>query len=133
MINPIDENAEVTELESMCMHCHKNGTTRMMLTKIPFFKEVLISSFQCDHCGYKNSEIQPAGALDTHGCKIVLKMIRKSDLDRDMVVSEHCNLKFVELDLEVPAGKKKGQINTIEGYLRNAYDGMTMTQDQRRE
>ena len=56
-IENINENTEVHELESLCMHCLKNGTTRLMLTKIPFFKEVVISSFWCDECGYKNSEI----------------------------------------------------------------------------
>jgi zinc finger protein len=41
----------------MCMHCHLNGMTKLMLTKIPFFKEVLISSFQCEECGFKDTEI----------------------------------------------------------------------------
>jgi zinc finger protein len=98
-----------------------------MLTKIPYFKEVLISSFQCEECGYKNSEIQPAGELSPYGYKYILKMIRRSDLDRDIIFSEHANIKFLELELEIPCNK--GSINTIEGLLRKAYDGMIEGQD----
>ena len=35
-INPDDP--EVSVIESMCMYCHKNGKTCILLTKIPFFK-----------------------------------------------------------------------------------------------
>lgn len=53
-------------------------------------------------------------------------MIRRADLNRSIVTSEHCSIKFVELDLEIPANNK-GSINTIEGILKTAYDGMSMT------
>jgi C4-type Zn-finger protein len=52
-------------------------------------------------------------------------MIRRSDLDRDIIFSEHATIKFLELELEIPC--QKGSINTIEGLLRKAYDGMTET------
>jgi ZPR1 zinc-finger domain len=38
------------------------GRTRMLLTSIPYFKEVIIMSFRCEHCGASNNEIQSAGA-----------------------------------------------------------------------
>ena len=53
----INGELDVTEIESVCMRCYEQGITRMMLTKIPFFKEVVISSFQCNSCGYKDSQI----------------------------------------------------------------------------
>jgi zinc finger protein len=56
----IDGAQEVTEIESLCMNCHENGTTRLLLTKIPHFKEVVIMAFECPHCLYKNNEIQSA-------------------------------------------------------------------------
>jgi len=43
------------------MSCGKNGKTTLLLTKIPFFQEVVVVSFSCDECGFKNSELQPAG------------------------------------------------------------------------
>ena len=35
-INPDDP--EVSIIDSMCMYCHKDGKTCILLTKIPFFK-----------------------------------------------------------------------------------------------
>ncbi|XDT05573.1 ZPR1 zinc-finger domain [Nakaseomyces glabratus] len=49
----------VQEIESLCMNCEKNGVTRLLLTSIPYFREVVLMSFECPHCGFKNSEIQP--------------------------------------------------------------------------
>jgi hypothetical protein len=36
----INPDNPVTEVESFCVNCHKNGITRILLTKIPFFKEI---------------------------------------------------------------------------------------------
>lgn len=48
----------VDNIESLCMHCEEQGITRLFLTSIPYFKEVVLMSFECPHCGYRNSEIQ---------------------------------------------------------------------------
>lgn len=34
------------------------GTTRLLLTRIPHFKEVILMAFECPHCGNRNNEIQ---------------------------------------------------------------------------
>jgi len=44
-----------TEMESLCMNCRENGVTRLLLTKIPFFKEVILMAFTCPHCGWSNT------------------------------------------------------------------------------
>jgi len=44
-----DVNVEV--IESLCMECHEQGETRMLLTVIPYFREVIVVSFRCEHCG----------------------------------------------------------------------------------
>ncbi len=43
---------------SLCMVCGGDGTTRMLTTKIPFFREVIISSFECDDCHWRNNEVR---------------------------------------------------------------------------
>lgn len=48
------------------------GTTKLLLTRIPYFKEVVISSFDCPHCGYTNNEVQSAGRIQDQGCTITL-------------------------------------------------------------
>ena len=35
----------------------------MLLTSIPFFREVVVMSFRCEHCGFQNNEIQSAGTI----------------------------------------------------------------------
>jgi zinc finger protein len=35
----------------------------MLLTVIPYFKEVIVMSFKCEHCGNSNTEIQSAGEI----------------------------------------------------------------------
>ena len=45
------------EIESLCMECQEMGKTKFMYTKIPMFKEIILSSFYCDNCGLKNTEV----------------------------------------------------------------------------
>ena len=45
-----------------------------MLTKIPHFKEIIIASFSCAHCGYENKDIQSAGAVQDTGCSWTLSV-----------------------------------------------------------
>ena len=66
-INP--ENP-VTEIESFCVVCEQNGTTRILLTKIPFFKEIIIMAFECPNCGYRNSEVQPGQSLADQALRV---------------------------------------------------------------
>jgi hypothetical protein len=35
----------------------------MMLTSIPYFREIILMSFRCEHCGGENNEIQDAGTI----------------------------------------------------------------------
>ena len=50
----------------------KQGTTRLLLTRIPFFKEIILMSFECPHCGFTNNEIQSAGRIQEKGCTMKL-------------------------------------------------------------
>lgn len=50
----LDTDAEISPvetIESLCMECHEQGITRLLLTYIPYFKEVIVISFRCEHCG----------------------------------------------------------------------------------
>ncbi|KAL8202130.1 hypothetical protein R6Q57_011277, partial [Mikania cordata] len=38
-ISTDDDNAPVYQVESLCMRCHQNGTTRFLLTLIPHFRK----------------------------------------------------------------------------------------------
>ncbi|XP_076003509.1 zinc finger protein ZPR1 [Genypterus blacodes] len=128
-----NENWQPTEVESLCMNCYDNGTTRLLLTKIPFFKEIIISSFNCDHCHWANTEIQSAGRIQTQGICYTLKVRSKQDLNREVVKADSATTKIPELDFEIPAFTQKGSLSTIEGLLDRAVSGLEQDQAARRE
>lgn len=104
----------------------------MLLTKIPFYKETIILSFSCEHCGFENNEIQPAGEMEPRGCKIQLNISKPQDLNRRVVKSDRTAVRFVELDFEIPAESQKGEVTTIESIIDRAVTGLNQDQPVRR-
>jgi zinc finger protein len=45
------------------MSCGEDGMTRMKMHKIPYFRELLIASFYCDHCGNSNNDVTFGGEI----------------------------------------------------------------------
>ncbi|KAM9814144.1 zinc finger protein ZPR1 [Neosynchiropus ocellatus] len=130
-ISADNDDAMPTEIESMCMNCHENGMTRLLLTKIPFFKEVILSSFNCDHCGFSNTEIQSAGRIQEQGVCYTLKVRSKQDLDREVVKADSAVTRIPELDFEIPPFTQKGSLSTIEGILDRTISGLVQDQPLR--
>ena len=114
------------------MECKEQGMTRFMYTKIPMFKEIILSSFYCDHCGFKNTEVQFGGKLSDTGVSYVLKVVDQEGLNRSIVKSEFATIKIPELDFEIPPQTQKGSIKTVEGFLRNTIEGISELQEERR-
>ncbi|KAI1110656.1 ZPR1 zinc-finger domain-containing protein [Nemania sp. NC0429] len=126
-----DDGKVVEQIESLCMNCHDNGYTRLLLTSIPYFREVILMSFQCDKCGFSNSEIQSAGEIQPKGASYLLRLTEMVDFERTVVKSDTAVVKFIELDLEVPAGR--GQLTNVEGLLSTIIDDLEIGQAARRE
>ena len=120
----------VQEIESLCMNCGKNGTTRLLLTSIPYFREVVIMSFECPHCGLKNSEIQPASSIQEKGSRYTLKLEMREDFNRQVVKSETAACNFVELETEIPP--KRGVLTTVEGLLSEMVEDLSADQPMRK-
>nr|XP_043880819.1 zinc finger protein ZPR1 [Solea senegalensis] len=131
-IDADDEDGQPTEIESLCMNCYKNGTTRLLLTRIPFFKEVIVSSFSCGHCSWSNTEIQSAGRIQDQGICYTLKVKSKQDLNREVVKADSATTRIPELDFEIPPFTQKGSLSTIEGLLDRAVAGLEQEQPVRR-
>ncbi len=126
-----EEQRVVEEIESLCMSCHETGQTRLLLTSIPSFREVVLMSFECPHCGFRNAEIQSAGIIQERGCKYILQCCQTEDFDRQVVRSEYCTARFIELELEIPAGR--GKLTTVEGLLAEVLDDLEEEQLARKE
>ena len=65
-------------------------------------------SFECEHCGFQNNEIQSSGKVEEKGVRILLKAENVDDLNRTIVKSDCTCIRIPELDLEIPAKSQKG-------------------------
>ncbi|KIK23685.1 hypothetical protein PISMIDRAFT_679144 [Pisolithus microcarpus 441] len=125
-----DDDRPLEEVQSLCMQCGEQGITRMMLTSIPYFKEVIVMSFRCEHCGSANNEIQSAGTIKDEGVLYTLKVLHRADLDRQIVRSEACTVEIPDFELQLPPAR--GQLTTVEGLLRDIVADLSSDQPVRR-
>ena len=65
-------------------------------------------SFNCEHCGYQNNEIQSGGQIQDHGVKYRVKIKCSEDLSRQVVKSDFATLTVPEIELEIPPDSQKG-------------------------
>ena len=79
-----------------------------MFTRIPYYKQVIVVSFLCDHCGFRNNEIQSGEAVQEFGTEIVLQVKTKEDLNRQVVKSEYASIEIPELELTIPNKSQPG-------------------------
>ncbi|PQQ03812.1 zinc finger protein ZPR1 homolog [Prunus yedoensis var. nudiflora] len=76
---------EVMTFPSTCGVCTARCETRMFVTNIPYFQEVIVMASTCDACGYRNSELKPGGRVPEKGKKIILHVKNVKDLSRDVI------------------------------------------------
>ncbi|KAG5508272.1 hypothetical protein JKF63_05528 [Porcisia hertigi] len=123
---------EMNVIESMCPRCQETGTTRLMITNIPHFKEIIVSSFECLHCGERNNEVTFGGVFGPKKVRYELQVASKRDLDRQVVKSEFATITIPSLELEIPPESQRGNLNTVEGILTQTYDGLQQQQALRK-
>ncbi|CAL1714824.1 unnamed protein product [Somion occarium] len=111
------------------MNCEQQGKTRLLLTSIPFFREVVVMSFHCEHCGFSNNEIQTAGTIRPEGTVYTARIIARKDLNRQIVKSEKCTVIIPEWELTIPPSR--GQLTTVEGLIRDIATDLSLDQPLR--
>uniref|UniRef100_A0A6N2N8V1 Zinc finger ZPR1-type domain-containing protein n=1 Tax=Salix viminalis TaxID=40686 RepID=A0A6N2N8V1_SALVM len=130
-----DTGVPLYQVESLCMRCGENGITNFLLTLIPHFRKILLSAFECPHCGERNNEVQFAGEIQPRGCCYSLDIPSGDQkmLNRQVVKSESATIKIPELDFEIPPEAQRGSLSTIEGILARAADELQALQEERRK
>ena len=93
---------------------------------------MIISSFACEKCGFRNNEVQFAGTFGEKGVHWELSVADGTDLSRSIVKSEYCTVNVPEIDLEMPASPKGSIITTVEGLLVNVEEELSMDQPVRK-
>jgi len=127
-----DNPEGLTVVESLCVACGENGETKFLFVQIPFYREVIISSFYCPYCHYTNNEIQSAGVIQEMGQTLTLKVVKARDMVRQVIRTDNAKVTIPELDFEIPAGSQKGSFTTVEGILQRAVQGLEQEQPVRR-
>ncbi len=88
-------------------------------------------SFYCDHCHFKNTEVQPAGEIQERGSKYTLKCGHQEDLQRQVVKSDTATFRIEDLDIEIPPGR--GRLTNVEGLVSEILKDLEAGQQQRKK
>lgn len=115
---------EVYSFPATCPGCMHPCTTHMKMVDIPHFKQVVIMSTVCDHCGYRSNDVKTGGEIPDKGEKTTLRVSDPADLVRDILKSETCALECPELNLQVNPGTLGGRFTTVEGLLTQIRDDL---------
>ena len=119
------ENEEIYTFAGTCSSCNAPLETRMKKVNIPYFKDILIMSTNCENCGYKDNEVKSGAAISAQGRKLTLKVEDKEDLSRDVLKSETAGFAIPEIDLHLAPGTLGGRFTTLEGLLQQVYDELS--------
>ena len=88
-------------------------------------------SFYCDHCHFKNTEIQPAGEIQEQGSKYTFKSSKQDDLERQVVKSDTSKCRIEDLDIEIPPGS--GRLTNVEGIVSGVLKDLEAGQKERKK
>ncbi|EXJ92368.1 zinc finger protein [Capronia epimyces CBS 606.96] len=121
----------VYEIQSLCMNCRDQGVTRILPIKIPYFKDVLLESFSCEHCGWENKTVKSAGQIQEKGSRYTFRLDKPQDLQRQIVRSDTGVFRIEDLDLEMPPGP--GQLTNLEGIIIKIKTDLEYDQPERKK
>ncbi|KAJ4458940.1 putative Zinc finger protein ZPR1 [Paratrimastix pyriformis] len=130
--DPLSSDSGPQQIESLCMSCGEQGMTNLLLTSIPFFRDVILMAFECPHCGYRSSELQAAQYAEV-GCHFEVVVRTPQDLNRTVVRTEHATVSIPELQFEAPPSPDRaGELTTVEGVIRSSIEKLEELQPLRR-
>jgi len=107
-----------------CHCCGEEGENKMCICTIPFFKEIIITCFKCEKCGFKTADVKGGGGMSDKARKIILKVEKPADLNRDLFKSETSKIVIPELEFETDTGSLGGMFTTVEGLLEKIVNNL---------
>lgn len=108
---------ETFEFESTCWICGSIGMYKLLRTQLPFVKEVLIMSYCCGECGFRDTEVKTLSEISEKGKEYELSVICEEDLQRGIFKSDTASVKIPEIKLELTNGILGGLQTTVQGLL----------------
>ncbi|KAJ5918522.1 nucleolar zinc-finger protein [Penicillium verhagenii] len=125
-----DDNGPM-QLDSLCMNCHEQGVTKLLLLRVPYFRDIILESFACDHCHFKDNSVKSAGQIQEQGCKYTLNVENEDDLQRQVIRSDLSIFKVESLGIEMPKGES--QLTNVEGVIQRIHESLSGEQDLRKD
>ncbi|KAL4737063.1 ZPR1 zinc-finger domain-containing protein [Aspergillus similis] len=125
-----DEETGVMQVESLCMNCHENGITRLLLLRVPFFRDIILESFECEHCHFKDNSVKSAGQIQEKGSVYTLDVENEEDMQRQVIRSDVSIFKVESLGIEMPKGES--QLTTVEGVMQKIHESLSSEQPLRK-
>ena len=110
---------DIVELDEPCQFCNNMSKVRMMITKIPFFKEVTIMAFSCDKCGYRSNEVKCGGAVSEYAKRFTFIPRQLDDLSRSFLKSDTATIYIPQVGVELSPGTLGSKFTTIEGFIND--------------
>ncbi|VDD81416.1 unnamed protein product [Mesocestoides corti] len=107
------------------------GTTQLLITRIPFFRDVVISSFECGFCGFANRSVDPAAPVQDKGKAFTLDVRCARDLNRRIIQPSHSEIRIPSLDSSFPSSESV--LTTVEGVITGIIDKLQLLQPERRK
>jgi len=102
----------------------------LLLLRIPFFRDVILESFECPHCSYKDNSVKSADQIQPQGSKYTLEVENEEDLQRQVVKSDIAVFKLETLGIEMPTGES--QLTNVEGVLMKIQSSLESEQPLRK-
>jgi zinc finger protein len=117
---------EVLNFPTNCPNCNSPCDTKMKVTNIPYFKEIIVMATTCDICGEKSNEVKSGTGIASEGIRYRLVMNDPIDLNRDILVSETSSFAIPDLDFELSSSKSiGGRFTTLEGIFTTLKSQLT--------
>ncbi|PGH17100.1 hypothetical protein AJ80_04975 [Polytolypa hystricis UAMH7299] len=126
-----DDDTGLLQLESLCMNCHKDGVTKLLLLRVPFFRDVILESFECPHCYFKNNSVKSADMIQELAALYTLECQSMADFERQVIISESGIFRLETLGIEMP--KSEGQLTNVEGMVSKILTQLENEQPARKE
>lgn len=99
-----------------CPFCAENKCTlREEDLDIPYFGKVFVFSMECDGCGARQSDVEPAEQKPP--CKFMLEVQSEEDLNIKIVKSGDATVKIPHIITIEPGPAANGFVTNVEGLL----------------
>ncbi len=99
--------------------CHLCGEKKLILKEeeldIPYFGKVYVLTMECEACGYKKSDIEPAEMKEP--CRYTLEIESDADLNIRIVKSGEATVKIPHIITMEPGVASEGYVTNVEGLL----------------